>query len=263
MRPLLSILLIAVGFHAAFAQTNPWVFPPKYTNEEAKQLYIQHQNALPLEQRDVAYLTSDKEWSSMIPAFIDLSTSTAYEWSGVVLQYNQVPDLAGTRDGSGTIMPIDPQQMGYQVKYIDPPVRYIALAGSGKYGAGYYDANHRIFYQWDGVELDRSQIPADAESKNLILPATAIAHTSAVKPPSQYAPKSSGAATPTNPNDQTSSASDQTAQPTPPQTPKPIAEVAPASETEIPWWLYAVIVFSIAVIIGAGYCLSNRNGKGR
>ena len=116
MKPFLSILLIAVGFQGAFAQTNLWVFPPKYTNEEAKQLYIQHQNALPLEQRDTEYLIIDRESFSMAPAFIDLSTSTAYEWSGVVLQPNQVPDLAGTRAGSGTIMPIDPQQMGYQVK---------------------------------------------------------------------------------------------------------------------------------------------------
>jgi len=48
----------------------------------------------------------------------------------------------------------------------------------------------------------------------------------------------------------------------PPPTPKPAAEVAPATDTGIPPWLYGIIVLSIAVIIGAGYYLSKRSGKG-
>lgn len=44
----------------------------------------------------------------------------------------------------------------------------------------------------------------------------------------------------------------------PPQTPKPIAEMTPASDTGIPFWLYGVIAFSIAVIISAGYYLRGR-----
>ncbi len=49
---------------------------------------------------------------------------------------------------------------------------------------------------------------------------------------------------------------------TPPPTSKSIAEVAPPSDTGIPTWLYGIIVISIAAIIGAGYYLSKRSGKG-
>ena len=147
--------------------------------------YVERQGKLPLDQRNTAYLIVDKQAFTMAPAFLDEKTLTAYRWRGVVLQPSQVPDLIGTRAGSGLIAPIDPNQMGYQIKDIDPPVRYRSLAEAGKYSVGYYDRYHRIFYQWNGVKLDQSQLPANAESKHLILSTDAVANTSIVNPPSQ------------------------------------------------------------------------------
>lgn len=147
--------------------------------------YVERQSALPLDQRHTVYLIVDKQTFTTAPSFLDEKTMTAYRWKGVVLQPSQVPDLIGTRDGSGMIVPIDPNQMGYQIKDIAPPVRYRPLAAAGQYSEGYYDRSHRIFYQWSGVTVDQSQLPVDAAHKHLILSAKDVVNISTVNPPTQ------------------------------------------------------------------------------
>ena len=233
-----------------------------------RQAFIESQNAMPLEWRHVSYFATDQSGSSLSPAYVDLGTMTAYSWTGVVLQPDQIPRYFTKypNGGSGLVFSQDPTTSKLQFKEIDPPTFYMLLP-DGKYAAGYFDNGNGIYYRWGDLEFDKSQLPADAASKNRILPLHA-GTVSTIAPPSKDAKKSPGAATQTPLNDQTLSASDQAAtsaspQPAlPPQTPKPIAEVAPASDTGIPWWLYAIIVFSIAAIIGAGYYLSKRSGKG-
>lgn len=247
---LLLLLIAAWNPNAPQNDETPIVNrPPTQAQiDAAHAVYVKEQSALPLEERTINYIANDKEWTSLTPAFIDLSTSTAYKWKEVELLPSQVPDLVGTRDGSGLIMPIYPKELGYQVKEIDPPIRYIALGDSGKYGAGYYDPSHRIFYRWGNLEYNLNQLPADAKSKNLILAPTSIVHTSSIAPPNKYAPQSPDATLQTAPNDQTSFPSDKTTTPKPAPVASAPATPTPQVQTGISKWIYAVIVFSLGLV---------------
>jgi hypothetical protein len=269
MKHFLLLLLFVIGFiQSGFAQTaNP---SAPFVSPQAKALYLQLHNRLSVEWYEVAYYTTDPNGGSLTPAYVDLGTMTAYRWTGVVLQPDQIPMYFTHHPGggSGLIFPSDPTQSKLQFEDIDPPTFYMLLP-DGKYAEGYFDNGHDLYYRWGDLELDKSQLPADAVSKNRILPPGMVG-ISTIPPPTKDGKKLPGAATQTPSNDHTSSASDQAAptaspQPALPQPPtlKPLAEVTPASDIGIPWWLYAVIVLSIAVIIGAGYYLSNRNSKGR
>jgi hypothetical protein len=62
---------------------------------------------------------------------------------------------------------------------------------------------------------------------------------------------------PVRPTDTSPAAS---SQPTPTQPPPPThaSEVQPDSETGIPWWIYAVIVLSLGLIVGLWYFLRSK-----
>lgn len=260
MKYCFPLFLFMIGFiQSGLAQgANP---SAPFVSPQAKQIYLLTHRNLPIEWYEVVYFTNDPNGGGPItPAYVDLNTMTAYRWSGIVLQPDQIPNYVYKNSGIPlhAIFPHDPTTSDLRFEDIDPPVFYMLLP-DGKYAAGYYDYRHSIYYRWGNLEFDKSQLPADAASKNHILPIH-VARSSMIPPPPQYAPNSSGAATPTNPNGQTSSpnqtASRVSSQIEPSaQMPKPIAEAAPANDTGIPWWIYAIVVFSLGLIGALWYFL--------
>ncbi|HEY9125806.1 MAG TPA: hypothetical protein VIM62_01700 [Acidobacteriaceae bacterium] len=162
------LLFMASYMERGFAQTTNSYAP--FASQQAKELYIRTHDGLPLENYNVGYFTTNGG-ASLTPAYVDLASMTAYSWTGVVLQPDQIP-LYYTHfpnGGSFLIAPVDPAKSNLQFKQIDPPT-YYKLLPDGKYAAGYYDHGNGIYYRWGDLEFDKSQLPSDAASKHRVLP---------------------------------------------------------------------------------------------
>ncbi len=253
------LLLFVIGFvQSGLAQTASPFAP--FVSPQAKEIYLQTHRNLPIEWHEVSYFTTDPNGGSLTPAYIDLGTMTAYSWAGVVLQPDQIPGFITQNSVGGLhlIFPHDPTKSNLQFQSIDPPTFYMLLP-DGKYAEGYFDNGHGIYYRWGDLEFDKSQLPADAVSKNRILPLSAV-KSSTIPPPSKD--KQSPKAELQSPsNVQPSSTSDKTATTVPQlatsQGLKPLPVVVADSDTSIPWWL-CVVVISFVLLAGAGYFLLTR-----
>lgn len=141
------------------------------TRERVESFY----RSLPVESQPVSYILLG---GRLAPAQIDPRGNIEYRWRDVLLYPAQVPRLE--QSGSFGIFPIKPS--GLDVGYIDPPIRYYSIAGTDRYGVGFYDAYNGVLYQWDHVQLSYADLPAGAEEKGLILSASTVAMSSVEAP---------------------------------------------------------------------------------
>lgn len=181
MRTLVCTVLVAVGHSSGEEQPQPKVGFPVAPDlrtlvDEAREYY----KKLPLDQQQVVYI--DAGHDGLIPAQIDHIRRIEYRWKGVLLQPTQIPSFGGS--GSFRIRPMAPT--GFEVKEMSPPVRYYRIGDSPVFRPGYYDPYYRTFFQWQDIELQRSELPADAERLGLILSGRQLGEISSVEAPLEY-----------------------------------------------------------------------------
>jgi hypothetical protein len=87
------------------------------------------------------------------PAYGDTQTKAIYRWRGVEMRAQDCPFGADDGLGGGVLFTHGPIGNGWKVIAIDPPLRYLKLAG-GKVAPGYWDGRTRVFYRFKGVEYD-------------------------------------------------------------------------------------------------------------
>ncbi len=199
-----------------------------------------YRKSQPLEMQPVAYIVVS---GKLVPAQIDPNQNIEYRWRGVALDPSQIPRFMWA--GSFGVYSMKPT--GLEVRQMDPPIRYFAIAGTNRYGAGYYDPSNAILYQWDRVELNRAALPADAEAQGLIIDPSSV-EISSVEPPAEFAPKEDAAvrqpSTPSTPARTTTPTALQ-----PPSTPAASGTPVPIVEHKSPVWLWLVGILALVVIV--------------
>jgi hypothetical protein len=127
---------------------------------------VERERMLPAEKLNTGYFLTKQ--GNLIPANVSTGNGIAYLWKGVVLTQAQVPRL--NISGSYAITPFNiPEfQIKLELKEIEPKISYLSLS-NGKYAMGYYDRLRKIFFQWNGLEYEKADIPKEAEAEGLIV----------------------------------------------------------------------------------------------
>ncbi len=177
---LVCTVLVAVGHSLGEEQAQPKAGLPVAPDlrtlvDEAREYY----KKLPLEQQPVVYI--DAGHDGVIPAQIDHIRRIEYRWKGVLLQPKQIPNFG--HNGSFQVHSTPPT--GFEVKELAPPVRYYRVGDSPVFRPGYYDP-YKTFFQWRDIELQRSELPTDAERLGLILSGRQLGAISSVESPLEY-----------------------------------------------------------------------------
>ena len=239
----LFLIILFGAITSAMSDETPLPTRPSTPAEmEATRKRIEaHYKSLPLREQPVMYVVVS---GKLIPAQIDPNQNLEMRWRGVALEAAQVPRLL--QAGSFSIVPMKPT--GLEVRQIDPPVRYYAIAGTSRYGGGYYDPTNAILYQWDRVELNRAALPADAEARGLIIDPSSV-EISSVEPPAEFAPKEDAAA------EQRPTPSTQAPTAQPAASPQPAARTAqtpavPVERSASLWpWLVGILALVVIVAV--------------
>lgn len=177
--------MLAICANRSDGQTVVLSQPTQAEANASRQHREDENDALPFADRYVFYRTVSQNPLLLQPGCVDYKTSTLYLWKNVKLRPDQIPNYAAGQVGTEiTVYPDDRPLPGFQIKEMDPPLRFRQMK-NGRYCLGYYDPGHDIFYRLGTLEYDRNQIPANVQEKKE-RPLESIPSVSEIDPPSQH-----------------------------------------------------------------------------